>query len=1262
MAKQKVINTTRAQLAESFFYLNGVPMSLADYPHMRLIYNMTPKNMVLKFSRQTSKSTTMAAIMAADAIMRSKNPNAPGSGGFQQMYISPTVDQTKIFSHDRINPILEGSPFVKRHFLDSKLIQNVFMKQLKNGSKMYLRYALLNADRLRGYCLLHDHEYLTKEKGWIPVKDIQDTDILLTKNETTNVWEWQKPTKIIEQYYKGPIDIYTAKGFKCRVTQDHRMHLSFDVRADHNYKDKILPLEWQTDYKSKDLHNRNFKLGIGDENQLSTQSKTPEFFELPAMSTNLKADGAPYADGKFREYPAIKLPMKPFMRWMGWWLAEGWTSKNAITIGVAQSKSHNFEHWEEIDNLCSELFPYHTKIDTGIETWALNSEYRTLYEWLKKLGKSGDKYIPELLLEYTDYLPDLLDGLYKGDGDNCTTYKKTAAYKDHLRLNTKSLKLANTVQTAWLLLGKLSSIRHRDREPGRIYTVEVKAKTYFNFYLNRPSCSGNIASEQYGGKIYCVQTPNKNFVARHSIEKMPFVTGNSVDKICYDKDTEVLTNQGWKLFKDLDKTELIPTLNPETSQIEFHRPTDYIAYHHQGEMIEYTHNGFKLSVTPDHKMLISQELNTGYYKNPKRKGWFEESAENTIGMNFKIGVQGTWEGSVTEEFVISGYETSTRPNGEMYKNGETTEVPEFRAPLQPFMKFMGWWLAEGSTSKTANQIQIPQKEGINANKIREILQDLPIQYGESIQVQPNETNLIYFYFSNRALADYLRKVGTSFIKSIPRELLVHKKYLLDLLQSLYDGDAMRHKNDINEFGELNTASKEMANTVQEAWLRIGRQATIRQITEKSGTIMYRVRPLQRPYIVFWNNTTNKSEIKRIPYDDTVYCITVPNHIIFVRNAVEKKPVCSVQCYDEVQDLYEKIMPVADQAMSRSYYKERIFSGTPKLTQGTLANLWQRSTMNEFMLKCNGCNKWNILDEKNIGLKGLICKHCGKGLNPRNGQWVSTAPPENAKYNMVGFRVCALHFYGAPWVDWQDDILLKYETEAPNLFFNETLGLEYDDGVNPITENDIRDACTGGPMLVKPDLKTQASATFIGIDYGPINSTDSYTVIVVLQKVGSQIRILHAKKYEGREADFAYIHKDIASQFHHWKAVAIGADHGMGEASNSELRNTLGPHRVIALQHQANQKEEVRWNSKMNAYTLARTQIMTRFFSDIKKGKFIFPQWEDWEPFAKDLLAPVVDYDDAKTKMFYVNSRPDDIFHAIIYGTTVLELLDGMISW
>src|SRR3990172_6470630 len=46
----------------------------------------------------------------------------------------------------------------------------------------------------------------------------------------------------------------------------------------------------------------------------------------------------------------------------------------------------------------------------------------------------------------------------------------------------------------------------------------------------------------------------------------------SDQKCCFDKETEVYTDQGWKLFSDLDKTEKILSLNPKTFNKEFLQP------------------------------------------------------------------------------------------------------------------------------------------------------------------------------------------------------------------------------------------------------------------------------------------------------------------------------------------------------------------------------------------------------------------------------------------------------------------------------------------------------------------------------------------------------------------------------------------------------------------------------------------------------------------------------------------------------------------
>src|SRR3990167_10714389 len=42
---------------------------------------------------------------------------------------------------------------------------------------------------------------------------------------------------------------------------------------------------------------------------------------------------------------------------------------------------------------------------------------------------------------------------------------------------------------------------------------------------------------------------------------------------CYDKETEVLTDSGWKFFAEITGTEKICTLNPATKEIEYQLPT-----------------------------------------------------------------------------------------------------------------------------------------------------------------------------------------------------------------------------------------------------------------------------------------------------------------------------------------------------------------------------------------------------------------------------------------------------------------------------------------------------------------------------------------------------------------------------------------------------------------------------------------------------------------------------------------------------------------
>lgn len=367
------------------------------------------------------------------------------------------------------------------------------------------------------------------------------------------------------------------------------------------------------------------------------------------------------------------------------------------------------------------------------------------------------------------------------------------------------------------------------------------------------------------------------------------------------------------------------------------------------------------------------------------------------------------------------------------------------------------------------------------------------------------------------------------------------------------------------------------------------------------------------------------------------------------NADRIRGISADACYfDECQDQLLDVIPVIQETMARSMYKWNMYSGTPKTSTTALAKLWRASTKNEWMVKCTqmGCKKWNYLDDQNIGDFGVICRYCGKPLDTSYGQWVITGDPFATHQ---GFRVSILMFDKAPWVNWQRDLIEYRKIYSEGVFFNEKLGLEYDSGAKPITLDEIKACCTGGPMLDSPDSIIASKRTYLGLDYGPTNSTKSNTVATVIQNEGDILKVVYAKKFLGPEADYSYIHKAIPSLFSKWNVTLIGADYGLGEAPNSEIRNKIGFERLIAYQHVPNQKNRSQWNTKMPAFTLNRTQVMSEYFQRIKHRKIIFPRWEDFEPFADDILAINTEYDEERGKVRYTNDDPDDFFQALIYG-------------
>jgi len=118
-----------------------VPFSFAGRLYLPQIYDESSKRVLSKCARQTEKSTRLGNLAITYAAMIS---------GFNVLFVSPTNTQTKRFSRDRIKDPIDMSEYLQTWVTEKGIRDNIYEKQFVNKSKIMLKYAFLNADRVRG--------------------------------------------------------------------------------------------------------------------------------------------------------------------------------------------------------------------------------------------------------------------------------------------------------------------------------------------------------------------------------------------------------------------------------------------------------------------------------------------------------------------------------------------------------------------------------------------------------------------------------------------------------------------------------------------------------------------------------------------------------------------------------------------------------------------------------------------------------------------------------------------------------------------------------------------------------------------------------------------------------------------------------------------------------------------------------------------------------------------------------------------------------
>src|SRR5262245_50452692 len=84
-----------------FAFLRGKPIDFIGRPYLPEIYAVDQGNLILRASRQVEKSTFLANTIAYEAFRKPE---------LNILFVAPRAEQSRIFSNDRLLPLLQQSP------------------------------------------------------------------------------------------------------------------------------------------------------------------------------------------------------------------------------------------------------------------------------------------------------------------------------------------------------------------------------------------------------------------------------------------------------------------------------------------------------------------------------------------------------------------------------------------------------------------------------------------------------------------------------------------------------------------------------------------------------------------------------------------------------------------------------------------------------------------------------------------------------------------------------------------------------------------------------------------------------------------------------------------------------------------------------------------------------------------------------------------------------------------------------------------------
>jgi HK97 family phage portal protein len=304
---------------------------------------------------------------------------------------------------------------------------------------------------------------------------------------------------------------------------------------------------------------------------------------------------------------------------------------------------------------------------------------------------------------------------------------------------------------------------------------------------------------------------------------------SDTNRACYDDQTEVLTETGWKRYFEVKDGEKIAEYDGERNVVRFALPLGKYVYPYKGKMLHFENCKMDIMVTPDHRM---------WYR-PDHKGakYRIERAEKLPKICYFKAAAPQNDGEQVDLFTLPYYEKGSHP-----------EIIGRTFYMDDWLEFLGYVISEGGVSSQAKNwvITLYQKKQPHQDKIRACLKRLEasgcLTFGE--YQTPGEDG-VRFNVHGKPLVMWMHEFIGSYCtaKRIPDFVFkLCRRQRQIIFDALMVGDGSIDPRENRKSGYYSTTSHELADDVQRLAFSLGIEAKVATHYEANGnrSTCYRV--------------------------------------------------------------------------------------------------------------------------------------------------------------------------------------------------------------------------------------------------------------------------------------------------------------------------------------------------------------------------------------------------------------------------------------